>query len=416
MIEKRDIFAVICLAGVVVIWISQSEVSQRIQSDPKLHFDKPYLLVYLNHSALALLLPCTCLYLMWTNKKYVGIPTSIGEIKRTLSGEGSGGFLGGATEEIEDEALIPQRNRMRRDSLSGVRSNEVKQSGKMHTGNPFAYLRLMGLRPYRLIRIGSGLSVLYFVANYLYFVPLSLTTVNESTVIFNLSCVFVYIFSVLFLNAEVVLMKVVAIGFSLIGAIVITLHRSKAEPSSSSSSSSSSSGMHLLGDMLILGGAVLYGLFEVLYNRYIVKERMLPFPAVSFIMGWIGLATMLLVWPGLFFVHFVGLEKFEIPSWEASQYVLLNIALAFSFNALFMICLALLSPLLVSMTTLLTIPLSGVADYILHGTMFGIVDAFGGLLVVIGLAMLALKEHWEHVEERNKQRVNNPVETQVDIE
>ena len=62
----------------------------------------------------------------------------------------------------------------------------------------------------------------------------------------------------------------------------------------------------------------------------------------------------------------LGWEVFEMPSSEQLPLVLANGFLGFLFNCCFVASLALLNPLLVSITCLLTIPITAVVDILLN--------------------------------------------------
>jgi drug/metabolite transporter (DMT)-like permease len=58
--RKRTYLGCVALASVVCSWVGQSEVAQHIQASKSvggLDFNKPYLVTWLNHGAMALVLP-----------------------------------------------------------------------------------------------------------------------------------------------------------------------------------------------------------------------------------------------------------------------------------------------------------------------------------------------------------------------
>ena len=136
--------------------------------------------------------------------------------------------------------------------------------------------------------------------------------------------------------------------------------------------------------LLTFFAAVLYGLWEVLYKKYGVKDSTPPL-LLCFILGSYGLAHLFVFW--VFFIPFnyFGWEPFRFPSTGQFQLIAFNAFLGTMYNVSFMAALALLpSPVFVSVAGLMTIPLSALSDYLLHGTTLGALQITGVALIVFG--------------------------------
>lgn len=84
------------------------------------------------------------------------------------------------------------------------------------------------------------------------------------TAIYNTACFFAYLFSILLLKEKIVRNKVLAVVLSLVGVAIISLtSRSSSNPDDEDSAKASANKTGLLGDMLSLVGAALYGFEEV---------------------------------------------------------------------------------------------------------------------------------------------------------
>ncbi len=78
-------------------------------------------------------------------------------------------------------------------------------------------------------------------------------------------------------------------------------------------------------------------------------------------LGLTGLSTLLMYWPLFFILHYSGMEIFEWPTPTQWNVILISSILDVFFNMLLLLAILLMSPLFVSVGSLLTIPLSIVA-------------------------------------------------------
>ena len=77
-----------------------------------------------------------------------------------------------------------------------------------------------------------------------------------------------------------------------------------------------------------------------------------------------------------------------------------NAFLGTMYNVSFMAALALLpSPVFVSVAGLMTIPLSALSDYLLHGTTLGALQITGVALIVFGFGMFLKYDYWDATSE-----------------
>eukprot|EP00054_Salpingoeca_dolichothecata_P002912 m.24480 g.24480 ORF g.24480 m.24480 type:complete len:180 (+) comp13389_c0_seq2:594-1133(+) len=157
------------------------------------------------------------------------------------------------------------------------------------------------------------------------------------------------------------------------------------------------------GVFLLAIAAVLYGLYEVLYRKFAVKEGRAPLALANFILGGIGATHLFCFW--IFFIplNYSGLEKFELPSAATTGRLFLNAFLAMAFNWSFMLCLVLLpSPVLVNVAVLLTIPASDITDLLVHSASFSGKSIGGTVLICIGFILLTFESYREEKARRQR--------------
>lgn len=321
----RRILGFSALASLVISWVAQSEVAQFIQAAAPdgLGYDKPYLVTWVNHSAMALLLP-----VLWLRH-------------------------------------------------TGLLAHVASETGS-------SLRRVLGLC--------AVLSVAYTAGDYVWYVALPLTSVSEATAIFNSQSVFTYALSVLLLGEPLRLSKVGCVMVSLAGIVVTAVWGGSGTPADDSGSGDQGSGIgdRLGGDLLVLGAAASYSLYEVCFKRALGKST--DVCAVNALTGLVGACSLIVAAPGFPVLHSMGIERLEVPSATVVGWFVLNASLALVFNVGLLLTVATLSPLTASMGCLLTMPLSMLVDLAWHHTVPSWGDVCGALLVALGFGLLVLAD------------------------
>eukprot|EP01001_Neometanema_parovale_P006115 NODE_2496_length_1407_cov_64.529595_g2374_i0.p1 GENE.NODE_2496_length_1407_cov_64.529595_g2374_i0~~NODE_2496_length_1407_cov_64.529595_g2374_i0.p1 ORF type:complete len:371 (-),score=47.52 NODE_2496_length_1407_cov_64.529595_g2374_i0:151-1263(-) len=327
------------VAGVVASWIFQAEVAQCLQKagclGVKEPFNKPYFMTWANHGWQALMLPLS--------------------------------------------AAIHRFKGHRTESWTFVMEEQYE------------------LTPSVLFIIGLKFAVCYFIADYFWYLALPLTSVAIATTIFNSSCVFVYILSVILLNEKVSIRKICAVALAVGGVVCIgmTAH--------SDGEAHHDNGSVLLGNMFALGSAVGYAVYEVLFSKFVVDKYRITDPnAINTLSAYIGFANILMIWIGIPLVtllpsHWSILyESFRFPTGRAFWVLLLNGSLAFGFNVCLMLALAFTSPLITNLACTLCIPLSALVDYLWHGDQMTMGDIIGGALIALSFVLITVGDYLQH--------------------
>ena len=104
---------------------------------------------------------------------------------------------------------------------------------------------------------------------------------------------------------------------------------------------------------------------------------------VPILIGMLGVANGIFLWPFLFIDNWLGWESLEFPTGGNLTLVLGGSVLASSSNITFMLSAALASPLFVAIGSVLQIPLSMLCDWVLHGD-FMTPAQLGGTVLIVG--------------------------------
>lgn len=120
----------------------------------------------------------------------------------------------------------------------------------------------------------------------------------------------------------------------------------------------------LIGNMLSLFSAFMYGVYSTFLKKRIPDETGISMPMFF---GFVGLFNFLLLWPLFFVLHFTGIESFEFPAWKTLLFLLVNgLCGTFISDLLWATAVVLTSPTTTVVGISLSIPLAIMADVLLR--------------------------------------------------
>lgn len=268
------------------------------------------------------------------------------------------------------------------------------------------------------------------VAGGSWYVAVNQTTASDLTAIYNCSAFFAYAFAIPLLNEKLKWSKVFAVAVAIAG--VLTVAYGDSSPSKHGSKSGGGAGgptapeneeasNRTVGNLVIGVGSVLYGFYEVLYKKVACPpEGCSPGRGMIFANTFgslIGLFTLTVLWIPLPILHWLDLEKFELPHGEAAWMLLISVLANATFSGSFLVLISLTSPVLSSVAALLTIFLVALVDQLLppplnsplSGAAIG-----GGILIIVAFLLLSWATYREMDEERRKKAEEEVDESDVD--
>ncbi|RKP24897.1 hypothetical protein SYNPS1DRAFT_16480, partial [Syncephalis pseudoplumigaleata] len=239
------------------------------------------------------------------------------------------------------------------------------------------------------------LSVLLTAAAYLWYVAAGMTSSATLTAIYNSSCCFVYVFSVLFFGEAVRVVKVAAVLLS-IGSVAYMSFadsgRANGTTIDAGATDAVSTAPHndtFLGDLVALGSAVLIGLYQVMYRQYAVPHRHNSLHFANTVVGLLGAFTLLVCWIPIPILHWTGWERFEWPDAASWGWIVLISVSGIAYNVCYTFILALMSPLFASVGIMLTIPTVALVDWLLQGKAVTPAMVLGSAGILLGFGLLA---------------------------
>ncbi|TWU72436.1 hypothetical protein ED733_003347 [Metarhizium rileyi] len=362
--RKKYLFAAFFLSISLVAFCIQTELSAYIQHD--LAWGKAYCMMYLTHSSWIVLWPTTCLVLRLQKRHEPWSQFWRKHLQVVLSTV----------------------------TMIELQTVNVTTPSVSRRGRPVMYLARMT------IYITSALTI----AGLSWYIAVSLTTPSDLTAIYNCSAFFAYAFSVPILKEPLRTDKSIAVMIAILGVLVVAYGDTGSDEATSSASGPSNpgTGSRFVGNLVIGVGSVLYGLYEVLYKRYACPpEGVSPVRGTIFanVFGsCIGFFTLTVLWIPLPFLHWLNIERFDIPDASTCWLILVAVLSNAVFSGCFLVLISLTSPVLSSVAALLTIFIVAIADWFLTGQPLSWAAILGGSMIIVAFAALSWSTYREMME------------------
>jgi len=254
-----------------------------------------------------------------------------------------------------------------------------------------------------MVKYTAIVSTALTVAGLSWYVAVALTTPSDLTAIYNCSAFFAYVFSVPLLREPLRLDKSIAVLIAIGGVLVVAYGDTKGTDEEGGSEADTTAGSRFIGNVVIGIGSVLYGLYEVMYKRYACPpDGVSPGRGVSFAMTFgalIGTFTLTVLWIPLPILHWLNIERFELPDATTGWLVLAAVLSNATFSGSFLVLISLTSPVLSSVAALLTIFIVAIADWFIFGEPLSMAAIIGGSMIIIaflGLSWSTYREMKEH--------------------
>ena len=236
---------------------------------------------------------------------------------------------------------------------------------------------------YTVAKVSALIMPFFFIANWLFNASLAMTSVASNTIISSTSGIWTLFVAVYVGVDRFSLTKLLAVCFSFGGMVLVGLSDSS-DPGSPDASVADA----LVGDLLALISACTYASYAILMKRMIPDERRV---SVFMFFGFLGLFSLLLMWPVFVILDLSGVEPFEWPPLAVLPALLFNALVGTVVSDLFWLAAVLLtSPLVTTLGTSLSVPVAMVLDYFLRGDRYPAGYSVGAGCVVVGFLLVNL--------------------------
>jgi solute carrier family 35, member F5 len=239
--------------------------------------------------------------------------------------------------------------------------------------------------------LSLSFSLLWFSANYFAIACLEYTTVGSATILTSTSSIWTLLAGTYAGVERFTMRKLLGVLASLAGIVLIsTIDVSAPDNTDRGTFPSKTAHEIAIGDALAFISAVIYGVYAVVLKKKVGDESRVNMPLFF---GFVGAWNVLLMWPPFILLHFMGIERFEMP--PTSRVVLILFVNSLS-SVLSDFCWAfamlLTSPLVVTVGLSLTIPLSLVGQMIIDGMYTSFVYWLGAAVVVASFVFVNHEE------------------------
>ncbi|KAH3660151.1 hypothetical protein OGAPHI_007356 [Ogataea philodendri] len=242
------------------------------------------------------------------------------------------------------------------------------------------------------------LSVILNAAGITWYIAMGMSTGSDVTAIYNCSAFTAYMFAIPILGEKLSLVKLSSVVTAIAGVMVVAY--------SGKNQNLGTYPHRLQGDVIILMGAILYGLYEVLYKKMccppsneVSARRQATFS--NFSMCLIGINTVFVVIVPMAVVQILGWHRFQFPtSSKQWLYIFLSTFSNLIFSVSFLALMALTSPVFSSVASLVTILIVGLVEWFLWGIAISVSQMLGYLLVVAGFGLLTYAS-WSEISEED---------------
>ncbi|KAK5992304.1 putative vacuolar membrane protein [Cladobotryum mycophilum] len=358
--RKKYTYAAIFLTLSLVAFCVQTELSSYIQGE--LGWKKAYCMMFVTHSSWTLLWP---IHLLILRVQKWNMPWDT--------------FWRRHTQLLKSSALMVELHTLDVFGLSRPTSRSIKY----------------------IVRCTILITCSLTIAGLSWYIAVSMTNPSDLTAIYNCSTFFAYAFSVPLLKEPLRMDKSISVVVAIVGVLIVAYGDGGSE-NGEGPNPGSDSGTRLLGNMVIGVGSVLYGLYEVLYKRLACgPETMSTGRTVifsNFFASCIGFFTLTVLWIPLVFLDLFNIENFVIPNARTCWLIALAVFSNMTFSGSFLILIALTSPVLSSVSALLTIFIIAVTDWIITGQPLSSASIFGGSLIILAFLALSWSSYIEMTE------------------
>ncbi|PFH54452.1 hypothetical protein AMATHDRAFT_33 [Amanita thiersii Skay4041] len=376
--------AIVLFIATLCAFVSESQLTQYVQTT--LGYRRPFFLFYIVHSSLSIIFPLHLFYLCATTE------------------ETASSYLKGLSLAITDR-LSPSKT-------------------TISTTFPYyAFAR-------QLFFMFSGLTF----PGLLWFAAISLASISDVTAIWNTNAFFAYILSIKLFHMPWEPKRLFSVLLATFGVAIVvyggSTHTNSTEPANAGIQTTTVPSAPLAGDLLTLAASIGYGLYQVLYKKYVAlpsdpelasdqqyrlvqnddvepasygtstteaDKRAAVYPPPfglhpSLVTSGIGFLTLVILWIPLPILHYLEIEHFKLPDNLKTVFAIAGISVSgVIFNTGFMILLGLWGPIITSVGSLLTIVLVSISDVVFGGGVqdFTLLGVIGCSVITAAFSVLA---------------------------
>ncbi|CAD6638834.1 CEI_1a_G0039980.mRNA.1.CDS.1 [Saccharomyces cerevisiae] len=366
--NKRWTLGLLMLGLVIILWVLSSFLINLIFEDDS--YRKPFFITYINTAAFIFYLFPTAKAVV-VNYKDTGRANVHRELIMEEEGTGS-----------DSNRSVDMTSPLLTNLEAGTHANQKKR-----------------LTLYETIKLSAEFCILWFTANLVTNASLAFTSVASQTILSTTSSFFTLFIGAICHVESLSKSKVLGSFISFIGIIMVTKsdsHQRYQRHIADVSGDDNDAVRVLIGNLLALAGAVLYGVYSTLLKREVGDETRVN---MKIFFGFVGLFNLLFLWPSLIVLDFFGWEPFSLPKDpKVVAIIFVNCLITFVSDFCWAKAMLLTSPLTVTVGLSITIPLAMFGDVIFKHKTMSALYLFGATLILGSFFIINKSSEEEHFE------------------
>lgn len=366
--NKRWTLGLLMLGLVIILWVLSSFLINLIFEDDS--YRKPFFITYINTAAFIFYLFPTAKAVV-VNYKDTGRANVHREL--IMEEEGTGN---------DSNRSVDMTSPLLTNLEAGTHANQKKR-----------------LTLYETIKLSAEFCILWFTANLVTNASLAFTSVASQTILSTTSSFFTLFIGAICHVESLSKSKVLGSFISFVGIIMVTKsdsHQRYQRHIADVSGDDNDAVRVLIGNLLALAGAVLYGVYSTLLKREVGDETRVN---MKIFFGFVGLFNLLFLWPSLIVLDFFGWEPFSLPKDpKVVVIIFVNCLITFVSDFCWAKAMLLTSPLTVTVGLSITIPLAMFGDVIFKHKTMSALYLFGATLILGSFFIINKSSEEEHFE------------------
>ena len=366
--NKRWTLGLLMLGLVIILWVLSSFLINLIFEDDS--YRKPFFITYINTAAFIFYLFPTAKAVV-VNYKDTGCANVHRELIMEEEGTGS-----------DSNRSVDMTSPLLTNLEAGTHANQKKR-----------------LTLYETIKLSAEFCILWFTANLVTNASLAFTSVASQTILSTTSSFFTLFIGAICHVESLSKSKVLGSFISFVGIIMVTKsdsHQRYQRHIADVSGDDNDAVQVLIGNLLALAGAVLYGVYSTLLKREVGDETRVN---MKIFFGFVGLFNLLFLWPSLIVLDFFGWEPFSLPKDpKVVVIIFVNCLITFVSDFCWAKAMLLTSPLTVTVGLSITIPLAMFGDVIFKHKTMSALYLFGATLILGSFFIINKSSEEEHFE------------------
>lgn len=366
--NKRWTLGLLMLGLVIILWVLSSFLINLIFEDDS--YRKPFFITYINTATFIFYLFPTAKAVV-VNYKDTGRANVHRELIMEEEGTGS-----------DSNRSVDMTSPLLTNLEAGTHANQKKR-----------------LTLYETIKLSAEFCILWFTANLVTNASLAFTSVASQTILSTTSSFFTLFIGAICHVESLSKSKVLGSFISFVGIIMVTKsdsHQRYQRHIADVSGDDNDAVRVLIGNLLALAGAVLYGVYSTLLKREVGDETRVN---MKIFFGFVGLFNLLFLWPSLIVLDFSGWEPFSLPKDpKVVVIIFVNCLITFVSDFCWAKAMLLTSPLTVTVGLSITIPLAMFGDVIFKHKTMSALYLFGATLILGSFFIINKSSEEEHFE------------------